>query len=351
MPDVALHIDGAIYRFWKSVKIHRGLDELSGSFELSVTDPYTAKGGRLATSPIKRGSSCKVAIEGETVITGFVDDVDPGFDDANHTITVRGRDHTGDLVDSSAINRPGEWSGLTLDRIASTICQPFGIPVRAQTDMGKPFDRFALQQAETAHAAIDRACKQRGVMSMADGLGGLLLCRAGTARHGVMLEEGKNMKSGDGKLSMRGRHSEYIVIGQQPGFEGGSATDFAHGVGRAKDPGVTRYRPLVIVAEDVGGIEHLQDRATWEANTRLGKGDAVTVTAMGWRENGLTGPLWKPNHCVLVRSPLLRYDGELLIKSVDYVQNDKDGTIAEIALVRKEAYELLATPVVKGLVW
>lgn len=351
MPDVSLHVDGSIFRFWKSVKIHRGLDELSGSFELSVTDPWTENGGRLAASPIRRGSRCSVAIDGETVITGFVDDVDPGFDENNHTITVRGRDHTGDLVDCSAINRPGEWSGLTLDRIAGKICEPFGIPVRAQTDMGKPFDRFALLQAETAHAAIDRACKQRGIMSMADGLGGLLLCRAGTARHGVVLEEGKNMKTGSGKLSLRYRHSEYIVIGQQPGFEGGSPQDFAHGSGRAKDPGVNRYRPLVITAEDAGGATQFQDRATWEANTRLGKGDAVTTTTMGWREQGFTGPLWKPNQLVVVRSPLLQYNGELLIKSVDYEQDDQSGTTATIALVRKEAYDLLATPVVKGLVW
>ncbi|WP_341899337.1 phage baseplate assembly protein [Ferrovibrio terrae] len=353
MPDVALHVNGAIYRNWKELGIHRGMDDLAGSFNLSITDPRLKTGEWLGGKRIKRGNACSVSIDGETVITGYVGKVRPRFTDTTKSISVTGRDTTGDLVDCSAINKPSEWSGYTLDRLVGEIVKPFGIKLHVQTDIGRPFERFALQPGESAFQAIDRACKQRGVLPMADGLGGLVLCRAGIGRHATALEEGKNLKAAGGDFSMDQRHSEYIVIGQQPGFETGAAADFAHGAARVTDSAVMRYRPLMIVAEQPGDGGNLKDRAIWECNTRIGRGDAVDATVFGWREHGLTGPLWKPNNLVRVKSPDLDFDGELLIQSVDYNLKDGDGsdagTTATLNLVRKEAFALLPAPPVKGL--
>ncbi len=351
MPDVALHIDSSIYRFWKDASITRSMDELAGSFGLSVTDKWSAGSGRWGGQPIKRGAACKVSIGGRVVISGYVDDVVPEYDHDNHSIRVTGRDATGDLVDCSPINRPSEWAGLTLDGVAREICKPFNIPVRVETDMGRAFPRFALELGETAHAAIDRACKQRGVLAMADGAGGLILCRAGAARHGVVLEEGVNIKKARGTFSMRQRHSEYLVLGQQPGFDGGTTADFAQSKGRATDAGVRRHRPLVVLAEQAGDGANFQDRATWEANVRLGRGDAIEVDVFGWYDQGTHGELWMPNRLVQVRSPKLDYAGDLLIKTVTNTQNDRDGTISTLSLVRKEAFALIPQPVIKGAMW
>lgn len=337
MPDVVLIVHGQQYSGWTEVLIRRGIEQVAGTFELTVTDRWS---GQEQMWPIEKGEECTVTYEGETLITGYVDDVLPSFDAGQHQVVVVGRDKTGDLVDCSAIAKTGEWEGRTLLQVAKDIAAPFGIEVRAETGVGKPFETATLQEGETAFEALERAARMRGVLLISDAQGGLVITRAGTERISTALVQGKNVLSGRATFSARDLYSAYICKGQDAGDDTSTPEQNAQPKGQAGDPNVKRYRPLIIVAENIEDSKGLKDRAIWEAAVRMGRSARPEITVQGWKHDA---GLWLPNRLVRVECPYIYLDEEMLIVSVSYRIGDR-GTIAEIELCRPDAFKLLPVP-------
>lgn len=331
---VTLTVDGRDWGGWTGVEIARGIETAAGAFALELTERWPGEPQRRA---IATGAVCTLAVGDTVVITGHVDDVGYGYGAASHTVTVRGRDRAGDLVDCSVVDDPKSWRNRTVAQIAADLARPFGVAVTAAlaTD---PLREFTVQEGETAWEAIERACRLRGLLAISDGRGGLLLTRAGDGRVDTVLEQGANILAAVADHSLRDRHSHYLVKGQQPGSDWLSADEAAGPVGGASDPDVPRYRPLLILGEDQGDRATLRDRARWEAAVRAGRGQRARVTVQGWRQGGAVGPLWQPNSLVRLVSDWLAIDRELLIAAVTLALSEQGGTTADLELARPEAY-------------
>lgn len=334
MPDVTLTVNGTTYGGWKTATVRRGIEQVAGSFELTVSDRWSGQDERW---PIRKGDACTLKESGDVLITGYVDDAIPFFDSKQHGITVTGRDKTGDLVDCSAIVKTGQWKDRTLLQVATDICKPFGIPVTDEAGADTPFKTAALQEGETAWEALERAGRMRGVLLVSDGKGGLVITRAGTGRINTPLVQGKNIKVGRGAFSMRDRHSVYTCKGQAVGFDTSSPEQNASPVGEATDPAVTRYRPLVILAESTSDAAGLKNRAMWEAAVRKGRSARPVFTVQGWRH---ADGLWSPNLLVPVKCPYLDLDQEMLVVSVAHTIGR--GSYCELELGLPEGFELAA---------
>lgn len=337
MADVALTINGTIYGGWESVRIVRGITQLAGTFELSVSERWP---GQSTPAVIRPGDACTVAIGGEVLITGYVDDVSPEYDDTSHTITVAGRDKAGDLVDCSATHASGQWSGRTMAQIVTDLGKPFGITVQTATDPGAAFGSFALHEGESAHEAIERLARMRGVLVVSDGQGGLLITRAGGDKIATALVEGENILEASAELSWRERYNKYIIKAQGVGSDFTTPAEHSQAKATATDPAITRYRPLIVMAEDQGASGTIRDRALWEAAVRAGKGSRATITVQGWHH---AAGLWQPNRLVHVHSPWLGLDREMLIVGVAFVL-DGSGSRTELELTLPDAFKLVPLP-------
>lgn len=333
--SVILRTGGKDHGGWKSIHVTRSLETISGAFSLGLTERW-ADGQTPRT--IKNGERCTVLLDGETVITGYVDAVKPSYDSTSHTLDVEGRDATGDLVDCSAIHASGQWSGLTLDAIATILCKSFGITVKTQVSVGEAFKKFNLQQGETVHEAIERMCRLRAVLAIADRKGNLILTRAGTARAGTALVEGRNILSASGEFDYKERFSTVYVKGQTQGDDNTPGAVSTRGAGHASDKEITRYRPLLVMAEGQANAAQCQQRAQWEVAVRSGRSRRCTITVQGWRQDN--GALWDINTLVPVNSPMLGVNTDMLISEVSYVL-DESGQKTELTVVRKEAFELI----------
>lgn len=338
MSDAQLLVNGNLYGGWKSQRITRGIEQIAGSFELGVSEMWP---DQAAAITINTGARCEVRIDGETVITGWVDEVGVDYDADSHEVKVRGRDATGDLVDCAAIHKSGEWQGQTMLQIARDLVAPFGIKVTANTDVGAPFKNWNIQDGETVFENIDRMARHRAVLTVSDGKGGLLLTRAGQQRASTALVLGENIELASGTRSALERFSEYIVKGQQAADDLITGTDATEPQGRAADKNVQRYRPLIVIAETAADAAALQQRAEWERNVRAGRAAALTYTVVGWRHrNGL----WQPNTIVPVRDAFLRTETDYLISQVRYLLDDEGGERAELSLRLPQAFDLVAIP-------
>lgn len=346
---VEIKIGDQVYGGWERARIELGIEQIAGGFELSVSERWP---GNDVPRKIRRGERCTVMDDGEEMITGWVDDADPSFDAESHDFRVTGRDATGDLVDCSAIYKTGQWSGVKLDRIVRDVCTPFGIKVTVDTDIGTSFSSFSISEGESAFECIERACRMRAVMPVSDGKGGLVLTRAKDGESVAELIEGVNILSASGEFGMKERHSRYIIKGQDRGSDDDFDAPETHTQVKAEavDDQVTRYRPLVVLAESRGPHATYKDRATWERNVRRGRSSVATVTVRGWR-NPTTGQLWQPNTMVHLVSSWLGVDAYLLVASVTFTLDDERGTLSALRLSSRDAFDMIVgkkTPALKG---
>ena len=345
-PNVVLSVEGQKFEGWTSVRVRIGLEQIAGEFELSVTELWS---GQWSQRRIKRGDPCTVMVDSDTLVTGYVDDWMPSYDATQHTITVTGRDKTGDLVDCSAIHQGGSWSGVGLLQIANDLTAPFGISTLTISDVGAPFKHFSIQEGETVFEALSRAAKMRGLLLLSDGAGHLILSRSGMGRHQGRLGKGENILSANGQFSFRDRYSTYIAKGQRRGTDddAGSPELLSSASASIVDEGMTRYRPLIIIAEDQGNAKDFSTRATWERNVRVGKSIRSSVRVQGWRDKGETGNLWTPNLIVPITDSWQGLNDDLLIAGVEFTY-DQGGTIAQIELTNPSAFNVLPIDEVSG---
>ena len=358
MPNAVLSVGGQTLEGWKSVRVSKGVDRLSGEFELELSDKFS---GRPLVYRFGSGARCTVSLDGTVAITGYIDEVSIGYDAGNHTLSVRGRDVTGDLVDCSHVGQAQEsvFDGLDLLAIAQRVCRPFGIAVEAEVGVGAPFPTVKTNEGESVFAFIERLAKARQVLPVSYGDGRLVFTRAGAVYSAGTIELGGNVLSGGFQQSNAERFSSYTVKGQgmstnyfaQNPAQSATPTHPAKQTdeeykarqdaqirarGVATDNTVGRYRPLVIMADQSATPEKMQAIAAWEATTRAGRSRQLSYTVTGWGPQ--SGGLWRINTLVHVVDPFFTIDAYFLIESVEYSQDDSGGSVSRLTLVDPRAY-------------
>lgn len=336
---VTLKINGKEHEGWKSARITRGLDRAASDFSLTVTEKVP---GTTAAPKILPGAACELYADGEHVITGYIDDVDLRYDGNSRALSFNGRSKTGDLVDCSAINTPGQWSDVNLQKIASDIAGKYNVSVSV-SEPGDNFPTFRLQPAERAFDAIERAARIRAMMVTDDPTGRLIITRASSERASTQIlckpgNEKNNVLSASATFSHRDRFRTYIVKSQSAGTDDLYGADAASPSAEASDSGIARPRTLIIQAELQGQTGSNRDRAEFEAGVREGKSLNAGYTLRGWRQ--ASGKLWKPNIVVPVDDDLNRIKGDFLISEVTFTL-DQSGQRVDLTVVPPEAYKLI----------
>lgn len=355
--EITLAIGEARYDGWLEIAITRSLNQMAGNFSIGVTEGWTNGDTFEANTAwqIKVFDACRVYVGRDLVLTGYVDDYNPAFSARDHKVAVAGRSKTMDIVDCMPDLKGGQFTGYKLDQIARAVAQPFGVDVDVQVDVGAPFPDATMERTETGFAFLERLARQRRVLLTDDAQGRLVIARAGSKRASDSLVQGGNILRATARLSGRGRFSEYRVKGQtgenhapaQSGLSvnlpgGGTATlgrqaaVVVDGQGVAKDDGVPRYRPFVLMAESALDATKKQERAEWQMRHNRGKGTETHITVQGWRQRN--GALWDVNHLCRVRAPWLALDEELLISSVTYRLDGREGRRTDLVLTPVDAF-------------
>ena len=335
MSEVVLRVDGVEYGGWTSVRVERSMERLCGVYELGVTDRWPGS----APMPIKPGDLCQILIDDEQVMAGLVDDRMVEYEHTRHEVRLRGRDATGDLVDCSA--QPVQIRGRTLMQIAKQACEPFGIPVRADVDLGAAFTSVDFEPGQTVQELLAELAAHRGVLLMTDQMGSLIITRESDRRSPGHITAGDNVLSCQAEDSMRDRYRDYTVLVQDPQSDTWHGDPAAGQKASARDDMVKRHRPLSVLAQDGSDLKR---RAIVERNVRAGQARRITYTLSGWR--AADGVLWQPNTIVPVTDPMQSpaLDATpMLIASVAFILDD-GGQRTEITVMPRGAFDLAATP-------
>ncbi|HDK0627789.1 TPA: baseplate protein [Escherichia coli] len=335
---VTLRTDGRLFTGWTSVSVTRSIESVAGYFELGVNVPPGTDLSGLAP-----GKKFTLEIEEQIVCTGYIDSRRRQMTADSMKITIAGRDKTADLIDCAAVYSGGQWKNRTLEQIARDLCAPYGVTVRwelSDKESSAVFPGFTLDHSETVYEALVRASRARGVLMTSNAAGDLVFSRAAsTATDELVL--GENLLTLDFEEDFRDRFSEYTVKGyaRANGAEGDDidAKSIVSRKGTATDSDVTRYRPMIIIADSKITAKDAQARALREQRRRLAKSITFEAEIDGWTRKD--GQLWMPNLLVTIdASKYAIKTTELLVSKVTLVLNDQDGLKTRVSLAPREGF-------------
>ncbi|EAZ1808400.1 baseplate protein [Salmonella enterica] len=338
MNNVELKVDGKIFSGWTSVTVNRSIETMAGYFDLGVNVQTSTDLSSLAP-----GKPFTLSIDGQTVITGYTDGRRRQMGADSMKITIAGRDKTADLIDCAAIYKGGQWKKRTLEQIARDLCQPYGVVVRwelTDAESAAPFTSFTLDHSETVYEALGRAARARGVLITSNAAGDLVFTRADES-HSDRLVLGENLLSVDFDEDYRDRFSEYTVKGH--GRSNGKVGDtvdartIASQKGTTTDSAITRYRPMIILADSKIDAQSATARALREQRRRLAKSVTFEAQLDGWTRSN--GQIWMPNILAEIdASKFAIQTGPLLVSKVVLTLDDREGVKTTLTLAPRDGF-------------
>ena len=308
---------------WERIRVNLALDQMAGAFELTVSGENARE---LIKHPLIKGLQCRVKLDDETVITGYINRRAPAYDADNHTLVISGRDVTCDLIDCSAIVPNQELHNVTIAEAAAQLIKPFPAVTIDCLSPGKAFDKFVISDGVTVYDVLAEHAKQRGLMVYTLGDGVLRIRRPDVTHGNSPLIEGVNLLSGRAEDSDQDLFNQYLIRYHDP--------DSAYHKGQYTytDSNVRAGRVKIVKAEKADKTSP-KNRAQWEAKLRQARSQTASVTVQGWH-NG--DKLWRLGQAVPVESPALGLSESLIINAITYQADE--GTTTEMDLVKPEVY-------------
>lgn len=315
------------------VTVRAAINEAARSFTIVATEPGGFGSGSIFSAwPYPPFTPVSIVCSSGLLCLGAVDDYSPQGDARNHTVTVAGRGRGADFVDCSAVHPTGRFDNKKVEEIAQEL-DKFGVGIMAEVDTSPVVKKFQINQGDTCHDNILNLCQQRNLTMKGKADGSIALTRGATGRHGGGLIQGKNIERMAATLSGRDRFSDHTVKGQSVN---GTKEAQLRAKGEAKDGGVPRYRPNILIDQEETTPELCKQRAQWEALRSAGFSTKATITVPGFTDDG--GALWEPGWLVYTQAPWLKISGDMLIESVEFRQDNGGGTLSTLNLVDPRAY-------------
>lgn len=351
---IFLEVGGKQFEGWTKISVVRSVRSLSGAFSLSATSHEKV------SLPVRKGDACRIFIDANIVINGFMETVDVSYDADEHTIGISGRDKTGDAIDSSAIIK--ELSGtLTLEKVIRRVLDGNGLTdieviSDVTTDPFKTGDIESAEVGETVFEFIEKYARKRQVLLTGDGNGNIVITRSGTvnavtALVNVVGGTNNNIKSAIVSHADTDLFNQYIVRSQlnPAGLSAAgviSPSALVNQSGVATDGSVRATRILEIRPDQSLSKDDSDLFALWHRNVRKSKAFHYTAVVRDHYQDEEQTRLWIPNEIVSVNDDFggvnEPVNAKLLLDLVEYRQDLEEGSTTSLTLIDKNAYTLQA---------
>jgi len=374
-----LEVKGKRYTHFESIEVNRSLNTLSGSFSFTTTVD-TPNG-----FPIKLGQKCRVIAEKElsgsdkssleaflpsfsagstsgaassiasflgdepsVVIDGYVETISVSADSpGSHSITIDGRDKTGDLIDSQVAKGSGIGArkGTSAKEAIERVLENTGfmdVKVLVYPDSfvppGLQFKTDDPQTGDRILDAINNIATSVPVMITGSSPGNITLEKPGGDTAGVPI---LNVIGGEDNNVIRmsyqettvNRFSKYTAHADtKVSLLGGSASEDSS----ATDKDIRVTRKMVFTGPKVS----VKDTPKWELNTRKANGTTYRCTLHGHFSDGEETIPWRPGQKVYIADDFAGLNKHMLLSSVRFSYDADKGSTSELEFVGVGAYEL-----------
>lgn len=348
---MTLRVGGIDYSNFTEAACDIRLDALTNTFSFEAVAP---SGQPL---PFKGGESCEVAVDGEKVLTGFIEIVAVNYDGTDHTIRVSGRDKTADLLDST-IDTIDDLRGdnLTLKAVIEKVISQLGLSIKVIDQVNpEPFsateDIASAEPGENAFAFIEKYSRKRQVLLTSDADGNIVITTntgqraAGAVQHVIGAEDNNVLRSSF-SFDTTGRFNAYkVASGLNPvALNQAGDSDLASLVnqgGGVFDSAIRAGRQLILISETPFSDSNCTERAKWEADVRKARGLAYTAAVPGFRVGVDSGALWQINRIYQIVDDFVGKIEPMLCNNVTFTFSLEGGSETALGFVGQKAYTLI----------
>jgi len=339
-------VNGVEYTNFENAETQRSVEALCGSFS------FASSADENEAFPVKVGDTIQILVDEESQLNGFIEGLEISYSANDHTISVRGRNKLGDLVDST-VGEIKEFTGaVSLVDIAKTIISGIGFTdVEVINNAGVvSFDAFDITSAEVGQKAfefLELYARKKQILVTNDGNGNLVLTRASTEVFPAVLTNKKapnntvnNILSSTVRIDNAQRYRTYINRSQLNPHNvdaGVTPRNLVEQLGLAVDGAIRNTRTFEFNAEESLSSESAVDRAKWEATFRKAKSLSYTATVQG---HSVNGQIWTPNILVRVEDEFANLSTDLMIRTVRFRQSVDEGSTTMLEMTYKDAYTL-----------
>ncbi len=372
---VSVEIDGKTFETFKSVNIDTDLDTFGFAFDLEINIPNQE-------SDINtQGKAIKINIDGETLVTGFIEKQTISTTRDSTSIIINGRDKPCDFIDSRVSNKVFS-TPIGFETLLKKLLVITGYEVVApnkkiglQTELGVnqiavvneygDIENFANSEGigfskdESAYELIQRLADKRRLVLGTNGDGNIVIRKIGQKITSTILQrykiQGVNTTANNIQTSTivrddSKRYYEYKIVSSSTSTNPNNE-DWQSAVDNLKDNKVqysgvfydNEIRPTRKFIDYVANLTNsqCQERAEWECNIRRAKAFEYRCRIFGFRQNLNTviskNPLWEINSLVYIFDEVCNVEGEFLVKSIKYSKS-LSGTFCDLVLVNPLAY-------------
>lgn len=335
------------------------LDALANTFSFEATSEDARP------LPFLGGEACKVSVDGEVVVTGFIEVVNVNGDATSHSITIEGRDKPADVIDSSLGVLSDIRPPISLKSIIERVIDHLGADISV-VDLANPEpfnaaeDLAAPEPGQNAFEFIEGLARKRQVLLTSDGNGNVVITASSqqeinaTVQHRVG-DDTNNVLIYSGSYDLSRRFNRYVSASQlNPvplNLAGTTANEdiVSQGIDNpVLDAAVRVGRVMFLTAESMFSSAEGERRATWEANVRKARGRVYSATVHGYRNQ--TGDIWRPNTLVRVNDEYVGIEATMLVNSTTFALDGGSGRTTALSLVERNAYTLeLSEPRTEGV--
>lgn len=325
---VSLEIEGKRFEHWSELELTLSLDTFATCVFRAPFEPE-----RRDFRDLFRPFSFRpitIRVDNDVLFTGTMVGVEPEQDAHSSAVSVTGYSLPGVLNDCNAPGDtvPHAWEQTTLRTIAEQLASPFGIGVKFEADVGKPFIKAKLSETESILTFLSELAQQRNCVwsSTADGR---LLCWKSVSTGspvGTFVVDGEQpVTSITATFNPQGCYSQITGFGKSK----------RRGVGNKhteKNPWLTRLRPhsYRVPDADPGDVPQATRAALGRMFADMARWSLDSLP--GWRDPN--GKLWEPNTTLMLTAPkaMIYRRSELLIRSVT-LRQDATSETASFELV------------------
>lgn len=344
---IQLEVNETLFENFTEIKAKRSMRAACGQFSIAASTRTQA----FSDFPIKRGNRCRIIVDGQVWLTGFIERISPSYDSETLDVTMSGRDVTGDVVDSTVIPEISINGPISLLDLVTTSLRQMGITnnvinLVSDLELFSAREIIAPDIGTGLYDFLEAYCRKRGVLLLTDNDGNLMITRSTTTLSDISLQnkvgEENNIVSASASFDDTGRYNRYLVLSQinlaTLTYDGESVENASGRSAQTFDDAIRSARTKCLIAENPSTIPECQERAIWEANVSRSRSIQYSCKVDGHSYNGQA---FDYNKLITIDDDYVGVQGEMLIEEVELVSSDQ-GNTATLTMVTADAYQLQA---------
>lgn len=354
---------GKYENVFTSFSIPKSIDNISSKFMFS-----TVSGSTKVSLPLKRGQAVRILIDGEIIVTGWIEKVEPVITPEERVINFLCVEKTNDLVVSKlggvTYNTP-----ITLQEIIKRTCEENNFKVVSQnytqrlgdntikiinkagtigsfkTDI-ESFENEGIQrdEGETAFAFMVKYANKRQVLLTSDKDGNIVITRAGDSISVTNLNVSKAIVEKNIKFikkvdSEEDRYNTYTIKSQSIGSIDGDGAINGQ-IGTSTDSEIRKTKICVSISDTSQTAVSAKNTAQWKNNIHKARGLQYQLKTYGFYQTFDKTQLWQLNQIIKVTDDETQTYGTFFVSNREYAQTLK-GSETIITLTDKDAYKII----------